>query len=286
VANDAKISELVQRLDSTDERVSSEAGIALSERLESGEVTPDEVFEAVEQVFAAYQRRLAQLLPLQQAAGVGWMWEDDYAATRYEVELLLDLIGYLPTPEAETQLRAAMQFRDPLPKFWAVLGLLRQGKEVEQAVLDELAASPVTRNRLYHLLVEAEMPDRFPPACATQEAFATGDMVEWLSFPTELAREPDEIELMATVTDDLGEPYGQADYFVFRFRTLPPHWAAEQGWLSGISGPFLRTEAPSPDAHGQTFSTFKAWDETTPEALVREIQELFDGMLDDDEEEA
>jgi hypothetical protein len=109
-------------------------------------------------------------------------------------------------------------------------------------------------------------------------------MVDWLTYPTELAREPDEIEQVAVVTQEMAAPLGLVDYYVFRFRTLPPHWAAEQGWMGGVSGPYIRAEEPTPNAQGQTFSKFEPWEGTTPEQLVHEIQELFEGMLGEDEE--
>lgn len=285
VAKRVAMSELVKRLGSADERIAAEAGMALSERLEEDELPMEELIHAGDDIFAAYRQRREALLARQQPEGIGWMWDEDYTPLRYEAELLLDLIGHLPTPDADAALREALAFRDPQLRFWVVLGLLRQGKDVEQAVIDELAARHVVRNKLFHLLTEADMADRFPREFATQEAFAVADMVDWLTYPTELAREPDAIEQMAVVSEDLGEPIGLADYFVFRFRTLPPHWAAEQGWMSGVSGPYPRAEEPTPDAQGQTFSTFQPWGEATPEQLVKEVQELFEGMLGEEDEE-
>jgi hypothetical protein len=275
---------LVKQLDNPDPRKAAEAGVVLSERLEEDAFTADELVLATDAIFAAFQQRWKVVFAQQQSDGNAWLWDEDYAMLRYEVEMLLDLIGHLPTSNAEAALRAVFTLRDPLLKFWAVLGLLRQGKDVEQPVLDELAARAVTRNKLYHLLHEAEMDDRFPKPCATQAAFAGSDMVDWLTYPTELAREPDEIEQVAVVTQEMAAPLGLVDYYVFRFRTLPPHWAAEQGWMGGVSGPYIRAEEPTPNAQGQTFSKFEPWEGTTPEQLVHEIQELFEGMLGEDEE--
>lgn len=283
MAKKQSLEALVKGLDSPDPKRAMEAGLVLSERLEEDEFSLDELVLATDAIFAVYQARWEDIYTRQQPAGVTWLWEEDYTALRYEAEMLLDLIGHLPTENAEAALRAVFTLRDPLLKFWAVLGLLRQGKDVDQPVLDELAARAVTRNKLFHLLHEAEMDDRFPRADATQLAFAESDMVDWLTYPTELAREPDDIEQLAVVPDEL-PGLGPVDYYVFRFRTLPPHWAAEQGWLGCVSGPFVRAEAPTPIAHGQTFSKFEPLDGATPEQLVRDVQELFEGMLGEEGE--
>jgi hypothetical protein len=120
-------------------------------------------------------------------------------------------------------------------------------------------------------LAELDRLDLFPTQYATQEAFAESEMVDWLTYPTELSRVPDEIELMAVVPEAHEE--GPGDTYVFRFRTLPPHWAAKKGWTAGVAGPFLRTESPTPDARGGTFSTFTSWDEHSPEEHLRLIRE-------------
>ena len=73
---------------------------------------------------------------------------------------------------------------------------------------------------------------------------------------------------------DIGPPHGILDYYVFRFRTYPPHWMAEDGWLAGVAGPFLRKDAPSTTAYGETFSTFEPWDSATPEEHVGEIHDI------------
>ena len=69
-------------------------------------------------------------------------------------------------------------------------------------------------------------------------------MVSWLIFRTELARVPDEIELMKVVSVDTPRN-GPIDYYVFRFRTYPPHWQPKtNGWLV-FQGLFSETMRPA-----------------------------------------
>jgi len=101
-------------------------------------------------------------------------------------------------------------------------------------------------------------------------------MVRWLVYPTELGRVPDQIELKKVVSVDAGGTDGVLDYYLFRFRTLPPHWAAKNGWMAGVAGPFLQKDGPTTEAQGDTFSEFERWDSRTPEEHVGDVRELLE----------
>jgi hypothetical protein len=103
-----------------------------------------------------------------------------------------------------------------------------------------------------------------------QRELAQADLAGWLAFPTELEVEPDEIELLRTVeVPMLGEP---GDLFVFRFRTSPPHWAADKGWMVGVAGPFARSKQPSATG-GFTFSKLTQEDAMTIEEHIDDLIE-------------
>ncbi|MCI0448060.1 hypothetical protein L0152_33190, partial [bacterium] len=181
----------------------------------------------------------------QRKEGLSWMWEEDYLDWRFDAALLLDLIGYFPGEKICSELFNALRNSDPRLKFFAAISLVRKGKDVADSDLQEIAASAETRNWLFERLNQLERPELFPEAFNTQEAFAESEMVNWLIFPTELGRVPDEIELMKVISIETPHD-GPLDYYVFRFRTYEPHWAAKDGWTAGISGPFLRKNAPRP----------------------------------------
>jgi hypothetical protein len=283
MAKRTSLTELVKRLDSPDARVVDEARIELMERLDEEEASEAEVVPAAAAILAAYAKRRT-LVRNQEGDGSEWRWEESYTVLREQTELLLDLIGVIPTQEAVDLLQDALGFRDPLLKFWALHSLLRRGQDVEPTVLRELAAEPVTRIRLAFLLEDVEKFGLFPAEFATQEAYAQSEMIDWLADPDSMGRPPDEIALMEVVTQDFGEEHGQGDFYVFRFRMLPPHEGAEQGWMSGIAGPYLRAEEPTPHSYGFTYSEFRPADEMSPEELVNEVQQLF-GEFEGDEED-
>jgi hypothetical protein len=148
---------------------------------------------------------------------------------------------------------------------------LAAGQDPDPADVLRFAQDRATRKVLYDALDHHGKLQLFPAAYATPEAMAEADLVLWLCHPNELAAPPDEIELMARVPVPK-EPSSAMKYFVFRYRTKPPHWAAKDGWLAGIAGPYPETGSVSPGASG-TFSRFEAYDSRTPEEHVRVTHE-------------
>jgi hypothetical protein len=229
-------------------------------------------------ILERYLELRSQMLPLQQEPRIGWIWTDEYVFLRGEAEVLLDLLGYIPASAVKAELlRAVGDWRDPRLKCFAITSAIRQGAEVEGRHVTEVANSAEMRSTFYRLLRELGKESLYPRDLLNQEAFAESDLVNWLTYPTELGRVPDEIQLMAVVSFDTGGPGGETyDYYVFRFRTHPPHWAAKDDWLAGVSGPFKRSQEPTPDAGGETFSQFEAWDSKSPEEHVGDLQQHLD----------
>jgi hypothetical protein len=242
---------------------------------------PEQVEADLVAVFVPLVRELRlRMLALQEEGGAGWMWSDAYQAGRPICGLATDVLGHLGGDEVRRELEAGRAHRDPKLKMFAVLGLLRAGLEVGEADLVEVAASAEVRNWLWRELEGMGRSDLFPAAYATQAALAEGEMVDWLVYPTELARVPDEIQLMAVIPQLLDE--GEAEFYVFRYRTLPPHWAAEDGWMAGVAGPFFTAQSPSPEAYGGTFSTFEAWGSKSAEEHLQAVR----GLLQESPNEA
>jgi hypothetical protein len=225
---------------------------------------------------AAYRAERDWLLPRQRARGVAWMWADDYQEHRETASLLLDLATCLPWSEVKTELTEALAYRDPRLLHFTLKSLLAHDQRLPAAAVAAVAASAEMRNFLYDKLNARGMTDLFPARYRTQAALAESNMVGWLTYPTELGRVPDQIELKKVVSVDTESPDGILDYYLFRFRTLPPHWAAKDGWMAGVAGPFLRKEAPTTDAQGDTFSEFERWSARTPEAHVGDVRELLE----------
>lgn len=97
-------------------------------------------------------------------------------------------------------------------------------------------------------------------------------MAAWLLFPTELGVLPDEIVLTKEIKRGEGAPSRPCRYFIFKFRTHPPHWAAKDGWMAGVAGPYF-SDWKSEESPSMVFSRFEAYDSATPEEHLNKTLE-------------
>ncbi len=231
----------------------------------------DDDYAHIDPVLSDLLDRAQRFEPMEES---DWMWTNDYQDVRWITGLFLDVSGYFATAESIRNLEVGISLPDPRLKFFAARSLMSLGRGVADDVLYDVAASHEVRNWLYEYLRDSGQIERFPPEFLTQEYFAISDMVNWLVFPTELARAPDEIEVVDVVSAKIdGREFV---HYILRFRTDPPHWSAESGWMLGISGPFLVGPAPDPTAWGDTFSTFAKQSETDMDAYVDDVRKLLD----------
>jgi diadenosine tetraphosphatase ApaH/serine/threonine PP2A family protein phosphatase len=157
-----------------------------------------------------------------------------------------------------------------LDRIEPVMRSLQAGEDPHPGHLERFAADRGTRKVLYEALVHHEKQSLFPAAHLTQESMAEADLAAWLNHPNELGALPDEIELMATLPSPGDET---RRYFVFRFRMNDPHWAAKDGWLAGVAGPYPAA-GPVEVSGAGTFSRFQPWESQTPEEHLRAVHEL------------
>jgi hypothetical protein len=132
-------------------------------------------------------------------------------------------------------------------------------------LIARFARNPATRNHLFSKLAEMGKAERFPGEFRSLEMIAESDMVRWLMHPNELRSPPDAIEFIRDVTVCKEGKRGRL--FLFRFRTMPPHWTAERGWMAGLAGPFWEDE-PEVDRGGMTFSELVSYTAMTDDEHV------------------
>lgn len=178
-------------------------------------------------------------------------------------------------------LASSRQKKRARAKLAAVLDPLDAGQQPDAAAVRQLAANRETRNALYDALAERGQQALFPREYRTRPAFAESDLAFWLSHPNELKSVPDEIQLAQVVT--VPTDIGPAEYYLFRFRTNPPHWAANKGWMAGVSGPYPKDAKAPLAAPAGTFSELEPFEARTPQDHVRWFHEkaVARGALDE-----
>ncbi|CUU34153.1 MAG: hypothetical protein K6U12_03510 [Armatimonadetes bacterium] len=235
--------------------------------VQAGAVPKEVLAESVPYVLACYDSLASTLMPQQKPHSMRWIWDDElYMQAREIAGVLLDLMGYLESPEVRQRLQAALAYTDPYLLLYAACSLLRLGESVPHETLRRIAADAETRRWLFEYLQRMELAHLFPEEYRNQAALAESDMVDWLIFPTELGCPPDEIQLVGVYTIETGD--GLADAYLFRFRMEGEDWEA------GLAGLYPLEEQPLIHGTGDTFSRFDKWQEYPAEEHVDRILDL------------
>ncbi len=114
------------------------------------------------------------------------------------------------------------------------------------------------RNVLYDALKESGKLQHFPNRFLNQESLAESDLAFWLAHPNELGKAPDEIELKAKISKTMSNNK-TGEFYLFRFRVKEPHWAAKNGWMAGMTGPYIKGGELETSAEG-TFSELDSYE--------------------------
>jgi len=130
-----------------------------------------------------------------------------------------------------------------------VMQKLAANKTVKSMEIESLVKDASMRYSVYLMLCEHNREDLFPVEYLTHEKGAESFLANWLEFPTELGAAPDEIELIKKVFIE------ESTYYVFKYKTTAPHWAARNSWMLGVSGPYVAETLPY-DIPRRVFSRF------------------------------
>ena len=163
-------------------------------------------------------------------------------------------------PELVRLLSELFSLKDADISYYTLSTLLSVGETVSDEVIVTLAQNAVYADLTYALLKRYGMTDRFPAELRDPAYLAKSNLIHWLTYPTELGKEPDEIELLG-VTKKKGETF-----HVFRYRSDSDNLGDDlKGvWLIGWSG-----------NDGGTFSHFDKYadyEKKTPEKTVKYIR--------------
>ena len=182
-----------------------------------------------------------------------------------QLEFICDAAGCLMfrapvNPELVSLIGDLFELKDGDISYYALSTLLSVGEKVSDEVIVTLAKDIIHADQTYSLLERHNMTDRFPAELRDPAYLAKSDLVHWLTYPTELGREPDEIELLG-VTKKKGETF-----HVFRYKSDSDNLGDDlKGvWLIGWSG-----------NDGGTFSNFDKYadyEKKTPEKTVKYIR--------------
>lgn len=144
-------------------------------------------------------------------------------------------------------------------RYYAAETLLQNGREIPAAAINEIARNLEYAELLYGLLQRYGKTALFPAEYSSPEYLAKSDLVHWLTYPTELGKQPDKIEFLGQAK------VHKENYYIFKYKseseTLDDETRGE--WLIGWSGD-----------EGGTFSNFDKlsdYEKKTPKKTLKHI---------------
>ena len=147
--------------------------------------------------------------------------------------------------------------------YYAVATLLSAGHSVPTNVIISLANDMVYADMTYSILKQHGLQSLFPTELSTPEYLAKSDLVHWLTYPTELGKQPDQIEF-------LGKVKKKEEYYVFRYMSDSDNLGDDlkNKWLIGWS-----------NDEGGTFSNFDLYSDFEQKTLEKTLKNIKKRLL-------
>ncbi len=175
------------------------------------------------------------------------------------VEMMTDVCRYFPGKNLPAILERVLNLGNSHIGYYALSTLLFLKEQVTAQTVLPLAQDLGFADLTYKLLQQYGKTDLFPKALATPENLAKSDMVHWLTYPTELGKQPDEIEYLGKIT----YLFKKEVYHVFRYRSGSDNLSDELknkwliGWSSEDGGTFSNFDLYEKFAGSNTKSTLR-----------------------------
>ena len=183
------------------------------------------------------------------------------------LELIADICRYFADGTIIELLQEVLKQGYNNINYYATDTLLSLAQNVPAEIIVALAHNLEYANLTYGLLTRFSKQNLFPKECSTPEYLAKSDMVHWLMYPTELGKEPDEIEYIGKIT----YLFKKEVYYVFKYRSnsdtlddnLKNKWLI--GWSSEDGGTF------------SNFDEYALYEKNTIDATLKNIKKKLIG---------
>lgn len=147
--------------------------------------------------------------------------------------------------------------------YYAVSTLLNADQTVPSNVIVSLANDIVYADMTYAILKQHGLQSLFPAELSNPEYLAKSDLVHWLTYPTELGKQPDRIEY-------LGKVKKKEEYYVFRYMSDSNNLGDDRKnqWLIGWS-----------NDEGGTFSDFDLYSDFEKKTIEKTLKNIKKRLL-------
>lgn len=150
------------------------------------------------------------------------------------LEYASDVCKYFADGEIYDLLEEILKIKNQTVRFYALQTLLSAKRDVPASVIREMAEDLSYAELTYCELAKHGRLSLYPDEYSSDEYLAKSEMVHWLVYPTELNKQPDEIELVGKVAKK------KTEYYIFKYKSDSDNLGDElKGkWLIGWSSRF------------------------------------------------
>jgi hypothetical protein len=189
-------------------------------------------------LFADYEKIKQAYLPYNEdykREFVYQAWTESYFQVRSRMRMLLNLMEFYFTADAERELYEALSYKDPMVRTEAILVLIEKNRSVDNALLEEAANDIESAEMLYWELKGKNKEHLYPVKGGKQRLLAKTRLFhEVVNFPTE-DNEPPKYPTSIEVIDciETQNAYGQPiRYYLMSFVVTSVSYA---GWVGGFA---------------------------------------------------
>ena len=172
------------------------------------------------------------------------------------LEIISDVAKYFISDDIVIQLKEVLKLGVSRINYYALETLLDVGTDVPIETIIALANDLEYADLTYAILNKYGKSSMFPSELATEEYLAKSNLVHWLTYPTELGKQPDQIEYLCKVKK-------KEFYHIFRYTSDSENLGDElKGkWLIGWS-----------NHDGGTFSNFDRYEDYEQKTLEKTLK--------------
>lgn len=163
-------------------------------------------------------------------------WKESYFTVRYHMNLLIGLMNYYYSMEAEENLKEALGFKDPVIRSKAIHVCIEKNINVEKGICEELATNLESAEGLYWDLKSSNKEHLYPIKGKKQPLLAKAKLFTYLVYLRDeegqlMNKFPEEIDILDTIETE--NQYKQPiRYYLMGFKESGTDYVA---WVGGYS---------------------------------------------------
>jgi hypothetical protein len=213
-----------------------------------------------------------------------WGQKDNYADKYYQIYHLLEILGYFPKLEVETELYSALDlYSEAGLKYQAISSLWRLGKPVDDKYILDLIANDSMRWTMFWRLQEHGKLSLFPEQYRTAESFGRACIVSTMDA---MYGAVDELKFIKKIRIHSQHKEYDGEYYIYNIYSNFGNYD-EKFWAGAWVGPFSekfdysKMEMLQHILHRPGIIV-EGWDNNSPETHIRDYLKFHRPIINND----